>query len=100
MTPSAIDFRPAVVQAVTVPGEALMVDLADGRFRFPLAWYPWLLHGNPSDRANWPLIGRGEGVHWPHLDENISVEGLLAGHPSGESQDSLRRWLQGRTDAA
>lgn len=101
MTSSAIDFRPAVVQAVSVTDEALTVDLADGRtLSVPLAWYPRLLHGRPAERGHWRLIGRGEGIHWPDLDEDISVEGLLAGRPSGESQDSLRRWLSTRSKSA
>jgi hypothetical protein len=97
MSFSAIDFRFAVVQALAVTDEALTVDLADGRtLSVPLAWYPRLLHANAAERANWRLIGRGEGIHWPDLDEDISVEGLLAGRPSGESQESLRRWLDSR----
>lgn len=101
MTSSAIDFRPAVVQTVAVTDEALTVDLADGRtLSVPLAWYPRLLHGSSAERANWRLIGRGEGVHWPDLDEDISVESLLAGRSSGESQNSLRRWLEGRSGSA
>jgi len=62
----------------------------------PLAWYPRLLHGTPAERDRWRLIGRGEGIHWPELDDDISVEGLLAGRPSGESQRSFARWLAGR----
>jgi hypothetical protein len=101
MSSSAIDFRPAVIQAVMVTDESLTVDLADGRtLAVPLAWYPRLRHGSPGERANWRLIGRGEGVHWPELDEDISVHGLLAGRPSGESQESLRRWLEGRGGGA
>jgi hypothetical protein len=73
------------------------VDLADGRtITAPVAWFPRLANGSPAERANWRLIGRGDGIHWPDLDEDVSVEGLLAGRRSGESQESLRRWLQGR----
>jgi hypothetical protein len=69
----------------------------DGRtLTVPLAWYPRLAHGRPEERANWRLIGRGEGIHWPDLDEDISVDGLLAGRRSGESQASLARWLAER----
>ena len=77
--------------------EALVVDLADGRtITVPLAWFPRLVYGTPAERANWRLIGGGVGIHWPDLDEDISVESLLAGRGSGETQASLRRWLQTR----
>jgi Protein of unknown function (DUF2442) len=62
----------------------------------PLARYPRFLHGTSPERANWRLIGAGEGIHWPELDEDISVAGLLAGRPSDESSDSLRQWLAKR----
>jgi hypothetical protein len=62
----------------------------------PLAWYPRLLHGQPGERANWRLVGQGEGIHWPDLDEDISAENILFGQPSGESQRSLSSWLQAR----
>jgi hypothetical protein len=101
MTSSAIDFRPAVVETVTVTDEALTVDLSDGRtLSVPLAWYPRLLHGSAAERENWRLIGRGEGIHWPALDEDISVENLLAGRASGESQSSLKRWLAQRASSS
>jgi hypothetical protein len=97
MTTSVTEGRAALATAVTVSDEALAVELDDGRaLSVPLAWYPRLLHGAPAERARWRLIGRGEGIHWPDLDEDISVEGLLAGRPSGESQRSFARWLAGR----
>jgi hypothetical protein len=75
----------------------LVVDLVDGRtITVPLAWYPRLTHGSPAERAHWRLIGEGEGIHWPDLDEDIGIDGLLAGRRSGETQASLRRWLEGR----
>ena len=84
-------------QRVEITEDALVVELVDGRtLTVPLAWYPRLAHGRPAERANWRLIGRGEGIHWPDLDEDISVEGLLAGRRSGESQASLTRWLAAR----
>jgi hypothetical protein len=80
-----------------VTDDTLTVDLSDGRtISVPLAWYPRLAHGTPEERSAWRLIGRGEGIHWPQLDEDISVEGLIAGRPSGESQRSLARWIEGR----
>jgi hypothetical protein len=82
---------------VVVTDDTLTVDLSDGRtISVPLAWYPRLAHGTPEERAKWRLIGRGEGIHWPQLDEDISVEGLIAGRPSGESQASLARWIETR----
>jgi hypothetical protein len=92
-----IEIQAAKAQHVAVTDEALTVDLTDGRtLSVPLAWYPRLLHGTPTERNHWDLIGDGEGIHWPELDEDLSVEGLLLGRPSGESQRSFRRWLDER----
>ncbi|NJL02033.1 MAG: DUF2442 domain-containing protein [Spirulinaceae cyanobacterium RM2_2_10] len=75
----------------------LEVDLADGRtIRVPLAWYPRLHHATPDERQNWQLTGSGQGIHWPDLDEDISIRSIILGHPSGESQRSLQRWLKQR----
>ena len=91
------ELREATVENVTVTRATLELELADGRtVTAPLAWYPRLLHGTARERANWRLIGGGEGVHWPHLDEDISVENVLLGHPSGESQRSFKQWLETR----
>lgn len=74
---------------------ALSVDLVDGRtVSVPLLWFPRLAHATSDERGHWRLIGRGEGIHWPDLDEDISVANLLAGRPSGESQRSFKRWLE------
>ena len=82
---------------VTVSRDSLIVDLRDGRtIVVPLCWYPRLLHGTQPERKRWRLIGRGAGVHWPDLDEDVSVQGLLAGHASSESVSSLRKWLKSR----
>jgi hypothetical protein len=82
---------------VTVTDDTLAVDLNDGRtISVPLAWYPRLLHGTSEERRNWRFIGDKEGIHWPELDEDISVENLLLGKPSGESQSSFKRWLEKR----
>jgi hypothetical protein len=76
------------------------VDLVDGRsITAPLAWYPRLTHGTDPERQNWRLIGAGEGIHWPDLDEDLSVEDLLAGYSSRESQVSLEKWLRSRQKA-
>jgi len=80
-----------------VTADTLVVDLVDGRtISVPVAWYPRLAHGTSAERAKWRFIGEGEGIHWPELDEDISIEGLLAGRPSGETQASLARWLERR----
>ena len=85
----------AVAQDVAVTDELLRVDLEDGRsVSAPLAWFPRLQQGTTAERQNWRFIGRGEGIHWPALDEDVSVEGLLLGKPSGESQASFARWLE------
>ena len=100
MSTSPIEAGAAVAQHVTVTEDAVVVDLVDGRtVAVPLSWYPRLAHGTAVERAKWRLIGRGEGIHWPDLDEDISVASLLAGRPSGETQSSLRRWLESRQGA-
>jgi len=86
---SAVDVR--------VTADTLAVTLSDGRMvAAPLAWFPRLMAGTPRERSAWRLIGGGEGIHWEHLDEDVSVEGLLAGRGSQESPKSLQRWLQSR----
>ncbi len=85
---------------MAVTDDTLTVELVDGRtVSVPLAWYPRLAHGTPADRSNWHLIGRGEGIHWDTLDEDISVDALLAGRASNESQSSLENWLHSRKRA-
>lgn len=99
MTTLTTEFRMAPAQGVNVTEDSLIVDLSDGRtVSVPLAWYPRLLYGTTDERNNWRLIGDGEGIHWPDLDEDISVENLLSGKPSGESQKSFKRWLEKRTE--
>ena len=97
MNSLAIETQIAVAQGITVTEDALIVDLTDGRtISVPLAWYPRLLHGTPEERNKWRLIGNGEGIHWPDLDEDVSIEGLVLGKPSGESQRSFKQWLEQR----
>jgi len=82
---------------ITVTEDTLQVDLSDGRtISVPLAWYPRLTVASCTERNNWRLIGKGYGIHWEDLDEDISVEGLLAGKPSGDSQTSFKKWLENR----
>jgi hypothetical protein len=83
------------VSAVKVTDDTLTVDLEDGRtISAPLEWYPRLVHGTARERAN-VEIGPF-GIHWPDLDEDVSVAGLLAGRPSGETPTSLKKWLDSR----
>lgn len=94
---SLVWIRTAPAQNVSVSDDSLIVDLDDGRtISVPLAWFPRLLNGSEEERDNWRFIGRGEGIHWPQLDEDISVEGIISGRPSGESQPSFKRWLEAR----
>jgi hypothetical protein len=89
--------REAQAKRLTVSDDSLVVDLIDGRtIAVPLAWFPRLAHATPEERGNWRLIGEGTGIHWPDVDEDISVESLLAGRRSGESSESLARWLAKR----
>jgi hypothetical protein len=98
MSTSTNDVR---AKAVKITGTDLSVELEDGRtIIVPLAWFPRLIHGKPAERKHWRLIGKGVGIHWPDLDEDISVENLLDGQQSGESQRSLERWLLARTPKA
>ena len=82
---------------IQVTDNALIAELSDGRsISVPLCWYPRLVQATPEERDNWELIGTGEGVHWPDLDEDLSIEGFLAGRKSGESQRSFKRWLEAK----
>ncbi len=96
---SSLPNKLALAQAtsVTVNDDEISVDLADGRTVIaPLAWFPRLTRATPKERSNYRLIGRGAGIHWPDLDEDISIINLLLGQPSGESQRSLQKWLDRR----
>ena len=98
MSISAIEIEIPLAQSVRVTQDSLHVDLADGRtISVPLAWYPRLLHATGDERKTWRLIGMGRGIHWEAIDEDISVEGLLAGRASGESQASFKKWLTSRS---
>lgn len=82
---------------VTVTDDTLSVDLEDGRtISVPIGWYPRLAHGTSAERAKSQISGAGYGIHWPDLDEDIGIEGLLLGKKSAESPSSLERWLQRR----
>jgi hypothetical protein len=89
---------PRVVN-VTVTDDTLSVDLEDGRtISVPIGWYPRLAYGTPAERTNFQISGAGYGIHWPDLDEDIGIEGLLLGKKSTESPASFERWLQRRRE--
>ncbi len=97
MSSSAIEPREALASRVEVSDDTLLVELADARtIAAPTAWYPRLAHATAAERDDWRLIGGGRGVHWPQIDEDISVANLLAGQPSMESQGSFKKWLASR----
>lgn len=97
MTISSLATETPIAANVKVTSEALTVHLQDGRVvSVPLAWYPRLAEGSPAERRQWELIGPGIGVHWPLLDEDISVEALLRGLGSNEGASSLQRWRASR----
>ena len=97
MSTLRVEQRETKAQFVRMTEDTLTVDLLDGRtISVPLAWFPRLFHGSAKERDSWRLIADGEGIHWPELDEDISVENLLLGKPSGESQTSFGKWLKKR----
>ena len=74
------------VVGVSFDADRLVVDLMDGRsIAVPLAWYPRLLDATPEQRSKWELAGAGYGIHWPEIDEDLSVEGLLRGAPAARA---------------
>jgi hypothetical protein len=84
---------------VAVSADTLTVSLSDGRkISAPLDWYPRVAHGTRAERNRWQLIGQGQGIHWPDLDEDISVDALLRGLRSNEKPESFQRWLEGRSE--
>ncbi len=97
MTISAVEIEVPNAENISLTKDSLSVDLSDGRtISVPLAWFPRLQRSTTEERKNWRLIGKGQGIHWEDIDEDISVEGLLAGRPSGESQESFQKWLNQR----
>ena len=81
---SVANIEPLAAE-VSVGEHELLVDLVDGRrIAVPLAWFPRLLHASEQQRNEFELIGDGEGIHWPGVDEDISVRGLVLGYTSVE----------------
>ena len=100
MTSSGLATEIAEAKHVRVTGGLLVVELRDERIvSVPVKWYPRLADGRPAEQRHWELIGPGTGIHWPDLDEDVSVEGLLLGLRSSESPESLRRWRASRRPA-
>lgn len=97
MSISVVEIEIPRIKEVTTTEDTLTVDLSDARtISVPLAWFPRLIHSTQKERNNWRLIGKGEGIHWEDIDEDISVEDLLFGKPSGETQESFEKWLNQR----
>jgi len=97
MSTLAVEIEIPRATDVKITKDTLTVELSDGRtISVPLQWYPRLVYATAEERKNWRLIGNGKGIHWEDLDEDISVEGLIAGRPSGESQESFKKWLEKR----
>lgn len=84
-------------QQVSVTDDTLVLDLVDGRtISVPLVWYPRLWYGTPEERGRFEIFGDGTYIHWPDLDEDLSVSGIVEGRRSGESPGSLKKWLETR----
>ena len=93
----AVEIEIPYAVDIQTTDDTLTVDLSDARtISVPLGWYPRLEYATSEERSNWRLIGKGQGIHWDDIDEDISVEGLLSGKRSGESQASFKRWILGR----
>ena len=74
------------VAGVSFDAARLIVDLMDGRtIAVPLAWYPSLMNATVEQRGDWEIAGGGYGIHWPQIDEDLSVEGLLRGAPAARA---------------
>jgi len=97
MSSLIVEVPEARAQSVKLTSEALAVDLVDGRtIIVPLIWFPRLWHGSAQERTRFEVFGDGAYIHWPDLDEDLTVAGLLAGRRSGESPQSLTKWLTSR----
>ena len=84
-------------QQVSVTDEALTLDLVDGRtIRVPLVWYPRLWYGTSQEREHFEIFGDGRYLHWPDLDEDLTVAGIVEGRRSAERSGSLKEWLESR----
>ena len=94
-------LTPTKAVRVSVSDDTLTVDLEDGRtISAPIVWYPRLAYATPEERSHFEIAGAGYGIHWPDLDEDIGVDGLLLGKKSTESAASFARWLARRSRTA
>ena len=92
MNSLALEIQEARAQGIQVKEDTLVVDLVDGRtITVPLVWYPRLWYGSENERTHFEIIGDGSYIHWPELDEDLSVAGILAGRRSGEASESLKK---------
>lgn len=99
MASSMVEIEKPIAESFAIDERGLTAKLEDGRtITVPLKWFPRLASATPKDRGNWRFIGGGAGLNWPDLDEDISVEGLIAGKKSAESESSFRRWLKTYSD--
>ncbi len=95
MTSAVVTITLPKIVSVRVTDDTIAVDLEDGRtIAVPISWYPRLAYGTPAERENFQISSAGYGIHWPDLDEDIGVEGLLLGKKSSESPESFARWLK------
>lgn len=89
--------REVRAQSVQISEDTLTLEIVDGRtISVPLMWYPRLWYGTPQERDHYEIFGDGAYVHWPDLDEDLTAEGILEGYRSGESPESLKKWLEDR----
>lgn len=101
MSISVLEIQECRAREVQVTEDYLVVELVDGRtITVPLVWYPRLWYGTMEERKRFEIIGDGQYLHWPDLDEDLSVAGILAGRQPRESPESLKRWLAARKDPA
>jgi len=97
MSSLAVEVQEPRGKSVKINEDEVMVDLVDGRtITVPLVWYPRLWHGSPQERNHFEIFADGAYIHWPDLDEDLTVAGMLAGQRSGESPQSLKKWLDSR----
>jgi hypothetical protein len=97
MSSLAVEIEEARARNIQVSEDALTVDLVDGlTIIVPLVWYPRLWYGTDQERSNYEIIGDGSLIHWPDVDEDLAVAGILAGRRSGESKQLLKKWLDRR----
>jgi len=87
-----MNMKKESIKTITFAKGQMTLVFADGRkVSTPLEWYPRLLAGSPKQRANWEMIGADRGIHWPELDEDLSIEGILHGIPSAEYRKPRRK---------